>query len=320
MRHIDSIRRTSAGDLTLTLRDELGSLDVQGREVLVAVERSLVVLDPAVLAAERGREVAAPVSWAAFGGRVLESGTEAAIRPGRRVCGIGPAAARVRCDDSALVTAPPGLDDISEPLAALTLALVETVRRGALELGESAAVAGRGILAASLVTMLARSGARVVAWSGAPAPGEEGADRGRARVVRGADIEVVQAAAPAGFDALFSVQQGTRALLESLPLLRDGGRAVAVAGEGPPLPEAADLYTHAHRRSLRLTAATLSGLLRGHALVEPRSLDLCHELWGDGLAPLRRIVTVDVRAGVTGLGLPIETEHLVTLAWHGANR
>ena len=320
MRRLDSVRRTSAGDLTLTLRDELGSLDVQGRDVLVAVDRSLVVLEPALLAAERGREVTAPLSWAAFGGRVLESGTDAAIRPGRRVCGIGPAAARVRCEDSALVTAPAGLDAVNEPLVALTLALVETVRCGALELGESAAVAGRGILAASLVTMLARNGAGVVAWAGAPVPGEEGADHGRAQVVRGADIESVKAAAPAGFDLLLSVQQGTRELLESLPLLRDGGRAVAVAGEGPLLPEAADLYTHAHRRSLRLTAATLSGLLRGHALVEPRSLDLCHELWGDGLAPLGRIVTVDVHAGVTGLGLPIETEHLVTLAWHGANR
>jgi len=182
--------------------------------------------------------------------RAVGPGVEG-IAPGDRVCGHGPHASAALVDATRVVPVPPEVSADQAAMTTLCVIVMNAVRLAHLQLGESVAVVGAGLIG-QLAAQLARlSGARPVVSVDPIEP------RRQLALDCGADAAFAPEDVEEGFDVVFEATGSPAAFNPALKLVRRQGRMVAL-GSTRGVVESFDLYGDLHLRGVTLIGAHMS--------------------------------------------------------------
>ncbi|HEU5416895.1 MAG TPA: zinc-binding alcohol dehydrogenase [Streptosporangiaceae bacterium] len=199
-----------------------------------------------------------------FAGVVVAAGEGAGFKPGDRVCGPLPhasLAAESRPERLARLTVIP--DGVSDPAAAMTqlgCIALNAVRLARLQLGDSVAVLGAGLVGLLACRFAHLSGARPVLAADPVASRRE-----LARVFgASASADPAELAARSGngvpqtgFDVVFEASGTPQGVLQAMRLAARGGRVVLL-GSTRGLVDGFDPYDDVHRKGVTVIGAHVS--------------------------------------------------------------
>ena len=230
-------------------------------------------------------------------------------QPGDRVSGAGPHASAAVMDAARCVKIPAGVSDADATFGTLGPIALNGVRRASIELGESVAVVGLGLIGQMAGLWSRLDGARPVVGLDYFAPRRQLAmELGMAAAFDAADAEAVPRAVQEwtehanrnpGFDVVIEATGHPAALLPALRLARDDGRVVAL-GSTRGVVEQFDLYAEVHKRGIVLIGAHNSThpaqANSWNRWTEPANRALTLRLIASGDLPVGRLVSHRVPA------------------------
>jgi 2-desacetyl-2-hydroxyethyl bacteriochlorophyllide A dehydrogenase len=182
--------------------------------------------------------------------RAVGPGVEG-VAPGERVCGNGPHASAVLVDAARVVHVPPEVSADHAAMTTLCAIVMNAVRLAHLQLGESVAVVGAGLIGQLAVQFARLSGARPVVSVDPIEP------RRRLALECGADAAFAPDEVGESFDAVFEATGSPAAFNPALKLVRRQGRLVAL-GSTRGIVESFDLYGDLHLKGVTLIGAHMS--------------------------------------------------------------
>ena len=276
MRYECVVKRLESNQIALIAREIEESPPVQGGFVLLEVECSAVDVHylERVLAAGQARQHWGSLGWCSLVGRVAQVGNEVnRIRVGDRVSAIGPVASRVVLPAQECLVVPDSIDADQAAYWALIVALVRSVRRLRIEIGESVLVLGGGLVGNLVVQLSLVAGVALVVGLGSK---REVNDNNLKAHEPGlaptwiAHQDALQRALPQGkVDILIDTLGDFGQLNHLLSLVQDEGRAMLLTANGA-VPTDFDFYPNVHRRSLKLMSEGLRTALRHNPQGEAR--------------------------------------------------
>jgi 2-desacetyl-2-hydroxyethyl bacteriochlorophyllide A dehydrogenase len=178
---------------------------------------------------------------------------------GDRVCGMGPHASAAIVEAKQFVPIPEGVTFDHAAMTTLVCIVTNAVRLAKLELGESVAVVGAGMIGQLAAQLSRLSGARPVA-SIDPIPARRNLARtcgAHAQIdpdATAAPQQVAQLTDERGFQAVFEATGSPAALNPALKLVSSGGRLILL-GSTRGLVEQFDAYGDVHLKGVTIIGA-----------------------------------------------------------------
>lgn len=301
MIHECVVRCLASGEVAITA-ESTQSPPVRTGTVLLEVDRSVVDGRHLgrVLSSEQFEQDGKRLGWCSLTGRVAQVGDDVhKLQVGDCVSAIGPVADCVVVSAQECLLVPDGVDADQAAYWALLVALVRSLRRLRIEIGESVLVLGGGMVGNLVAQLSLVAGAALVAG----VDFNRGSDGKEFKVYEAEptpiwviDQDSLQEALPdgKGVDALIDAWGDLEQLGRMLPVVRTGGRALLLAVNGAGCVDF-DFYPDIHRRSLRLVSGTLRGALQQNGWGKNhlnREAALIAHLWqSDRLELLHQVAT-----------------------------
>lgn len=261
------VKRLASDEIAITAR-ESQEPPVPAGSMLVEVECSVVDVQhlDRILASEGAGRRWNPLHWCSLVGRVAQVGRGLdQIQVGERVSAMGPVASRVLLPAQECLVVPDDVHTDPGVYWALLSALIRSIRRLRIEIGESVLVVGGGLVGSLVAQLSLVAGAGIVVGID---PQQQDNGRGfRAHKPGPAPTWVAnQEALPRALsngqvDVLIDVVGDLERLHRLLSLVRVGGRAMLLTADDAD-PVDFDFYPGVHRRSLILTGGTLRAALQ----------------------------------------------------------
>jgi len=262
------VRRSKSDEIAVTVRESQGPPTVRAGTVLLEVERSVVDVGHLgqILAREPTGQNWQSLGWCSLSGRVAQIGDKVeGIQVGDQLSAIGPLANCVVLPVQECCALPDNVAADQAAWWALLIALVRSVRRLRIEIGESVLVLGGGITGCLIAQLSLVAGAAYVVGLDLVRTIDDKDFKARGSGVAPTWIarqDALQSALPSGqvdvlIDALGDLAQFSRLL----SLTREGGRAMSLA-VNDTVPSDFDFYPNVHRRSLKWISGTLRSALR----------------------------------------------------------
>jgi 2-desacetyl-2-hydroxyethyl bacteriochlorophyllide A dehydrogenase len=182
--------------------------------------------------------------------RAVGEGVEG-VAPGDRVCGHGPHASAALVEAARVVPVPPEVSADQAAMTTLCVIAMNAVRLAHLQLGESVAVVGAGLIGQLAAQFARLSGARPVVSVDPIEP------RRRLALDCGADAAFAPEQVDQSFDIVFEATGSPAAFNPALKMVRRQGRMIAL-GSTRGIVESFDLYGDLHLRGVTLIGAHAS--------------------------------------------------------------
>jgi NADPH:quinone reductase-like Zn-dependent oxidoreductase len=312
------VRRLESGEVAIAA-ERAEAPSVQADAVLLEVERSVVDsrhVDQ-VLDSGANEQSWMPLDWGSLVGRVIGAGSEVdGIRPGDRVSAIGPVVSRVALPAQECLVVPDHVDTSQAAHWALLVALVRSIRRLRIELGESVLVLGGGLVGSLAAQLSLVAGAAAVVGvdhrQGVGAGVSQTCGSGLAATWVANSEDVLGALPREEVDVLIDVLGDFARLHRMLSLVRVGGRAMSLAANGASSVDF-DLYPNVHRRSLKLTNSSLRTALRPNSRGDinlARESAFIDHLCRDGRPSISDPIATGVRLSRSGEQVPLIPDRL----------
>jgi L-iditol 2-dehydrogenase len=173
------------------------------------------------------------------------------VSVGDRVCGQGPHASAAIVQADRFVVVPPEVSSDQAAMSTLGIIVLNAVRLAHLQLGESVAVVGAGLVGQICCRLARLSGAR-------PVVSIDPIERRRQLALDGgADEAYAPEDAPGDLDVVFEATGSPHAFNPALKMVRRQGRMIALGSTRGIVPEF-DLYGDLHRKGVTLIGAHLT--------------------------------------------------------------
>ena len=182
--------------------------------------------------------------------RAVGEGVEG-VKSGDRVCGQGPHASAAIVAADRFVVVPPEVSSDQAAMTTLGIIVLNAVRLAHLQLGESVAVVGAGLVGQIACQLTRLSGAR-------PVISIDPIERRRQLALdAGADEAYAPDRAPGDLDVVFEATGSPKAFNPALKMVKRQGRMIAL-GSTRGIVEQFDLYGDLHRKGVTLIGAHLT--------------------------------------------------------------
>lgn len=181
------------------------------------------------------------------------------VRVGDRVCGMGPHASAALVDARQFVPIPDGVSDDHAAMTTMVCIVLNAVRLAKIELGESVAVVGAGLIGQLALQLSRLAGARPVAALDPIAPRREvartcGATAAIDPTATEAHQQIEAVTGGRGFDVVFEATGSPAAFSPAVKLVAYGGRMVLL-GSTRGVVEQFDPYSDVHLQGVTLIGA-----------------------------------------------------------------
>jgi NADPH:quinone reductase-like Zn-dependent oxidoreductase len=263
MRYECLIRRSKSDEIAFTAQASQDSLTIPSDTVSLQVERSVVDLAHLgrILAQEPSQENWQPADWCSLSGHVVQVSDEVKhIQVGDRLSAIGPLASQVILPIQECCVVPSHIDADQAAWWALLVALIRSVKKLKIEIGESVLILGKGTVG-SLMAQLAHTAGATHIIGLDPEQGINSTDTKEQDTVGAPKWIARQDTLPAMLpearaDVLIDVCGDLTWLNRLLPSVKERGRVMSFALDGAATSDY-DFYPHIHRRSLKWTSEVL---------------------------------------------------------------
>ncbi|HLH72501.1 MAG TPA: zinc-binding alcohol dehydrogenase [Chloroflexota bacterium] len=208
-----------------------------------------------------------------FAGKVLAVGDRVSgFQVGDRVCGMVNHLSHGLADPSRIAPIPDGVTDEQAAMSTLGIIVLNAVRKPSIQLGESVAVVGAGLIG-QLASQLARlAGGRPVVSLDFLAARRELAAKNGADAALDPNEPGTQAAlerlAPGGFNVVFEATGSNLAVNPAIKLAARGGRVVLL-GSTRGLVDQFDPYGDVHLKGLTIIGAHITTHMEAPNLANP---------------------------------------------------